>query len=199
MQTIFSRLYKPGSSFQQGTLLQLRNLINRRNVSKDTSGKFNETLDFFQLVVECHIMAAAMHFFSMSTQESTPSTNALVDKTPDEKWSAFKAILTRLVSRYVLVDSIANELKPPGPQDSQKPTLSDVVNPHKVRIAKEHNYSMTHQARIAAEHCYDDEANDKQQRQRCLPLWLQGSADEVTTNYQVQKASPDGVFNKLLC
>ena len=143
-------------------------------------------------------MAAAMHFFSMSTLESTPSTNALpvmVDKTPDEKWSAFKAILTRLVSRYVLVDSIANELKPPKPQDSQKPTLSDVVNPHKVRIAKEHNYSMTHQARIAAEHCYDGEANDKQQRQRCLPLWLRESADEVTTNYQVQKASPDGVFN----
>ena len=108
---------------------------------------------------------------------------------------AFKAILTRLVSYYVLVDSIANELKPPGPQDSRKPTLFDVVNPHKVRIAKKNNYSMTHQARIAAKHCYDGEANDKQQRQHCLPLWLRESTDEVATNYQVQKASRDGVFN----
>ena len=200
LQTIFSRLYKPGSSFQQGTLLQLRNLINRRNVSKDTSGKFNETLDFFHLVVECHIMAAAMHFFSMSTLESTPSTNALpsmVGKTPLEKWSTLKASLTRLVCRYVLVDSIASDLTPPDDSQHNDPTLSCVVNPHSVRIAEEHNHAMTHKARIAAEHCYASATHDKQQQKRCLPQWLCESYDQVTTCYQLQKASPDGISRVL--
>ena len=56
-------------------------------------------------------MAAAMHFFSMSTLEGTPSTNALpsmVGKTTQEKWSVLKAIL---VCRYVLVDNTASDLK----------------------------------------------------------------------------------------
>ena len=165
-------------------------------MSKDTSGKFNETLDFFQLVVECHIMAAAMHFFSMSTLEGAPSTNALpsmVGKTTQEKWSVLKALLTRLVCRYVLVDNIASYLNPP--KDSQQPPLSNTVNPHTVRIALEHNYAMTHQARIAAEHCYTRATHSKQQRKRRLPQWMHNSADEITTSYQVQKASPDGVFN----
>lgn len=104
---IFSRLYKAGSSFQGGTLLQLCNLINRRNVSADISGKFNEAVDFFQLVVECHIMVAAMHFFSLKTLDDTPSTNKLpsmVGKKPSEQWKAVQVFITELVDRYVLVD-----------------------------------------------------------------------------------------------
>ena len=49
LQTNFARLYKLGSSFQGGTLLQLRNLINHCNVSANTTGWFNETTDFFNL------------------------------------------------------------------------------------------------------------------------------------------------------
>ncbi len=104
-QTIFSRLYKTGSSFQGGTLLQLRNLINRRNVKADTAGKFNETLDFFQLVVECHIMAAAMHFFSMKSLDDTPSTNTLPSAIkPDQQWKVLSECVTKIVNRYVLVE-----------------------------------------------------------------------------------------------
>ena len=65
-QTIFKQLYKPGSSLQGGTLLQIRNLINRRNISVNVSGKFNEVLDFFSLVLLAHVLAASMHFFGMS-------------------------------------------------------------------------------------------------------------------------------------
>ena len=118
-------------------------------------------------------MAAAMHFFSRSTLKGTQSTNALpsmVGETPHEKWSVLKAILTRLVCRCVLVDSIASDLN--TPQDSQQPALSNMVNPHTVRIAEKHNYAMTHQARIAVEHCYASATSDKQQRKRCLPLWM---------------------------
>ena len=197
LQTVFSRLYKPGSNFQQGTLLQLRNLINRRNVSRDTSGKFNETLGFFQLVVECHIMAAAMHFFSMSTLEGTPSTNALPSmdgKSSNEKWSIFKSLLTKLVRRYVLVDEVASDLTTPSQQQAS-PNLVNQSNLHAIRIAAKHSYATTHQSRISTEHSYACTTHYKEQRKRCLPQWMLCSADEVATSHQVQKASPDGVFN----
>ncbi len=77
LKVIFQRLYKSGSSMDGGTLLQLKNLINRRNISANTSGKFNETIDFFELVVHCHIAAAAMYFFRMSINDQKPTTNAL--------------------------------------------------------------------------------------------------------------------------
>ena len=69
---VLYRLCKADSSFQGGTLFQLRNLINRCNVSANTTGRFNETIDSFQLVVECHIMAAAMHFFSIRNLQDAP-------------------------------------------------------------------------------------------------------------------------------
>ena len=101
-------------------------------------------------------MAAAMHFFSMSTLEGTPSTNALPSmmgkKKKHEKWSLFKALLTKLVCRYVLVENVANYLT--TPQDSHQTALSNMVNPHTIRIASEHNYAQCHQNRIATEHCY---------------------------------------------
>lgn len=193
MQSIFSRLYKPGTSFQHGTLLQLRNLINRRNVSKDTSGKFNESLDFFQLVVECHIMAAAMHFFSMSTLKDRPSTNAIPlmkGKKSFEKWLVFKSLLTKLVHRYVLVSKVSDLTTPPVPS-----TTASQCNPHANRIATEHNYPMTHQRRVASEHHYARKPEKRKPEKRSLPQWLQSSADEVTTPHEVQKTSPDGIFN----
>lgn len=65
LQIMWHRLYKGGSSLEGGTLQQLRNLINRRNISATTNvtGRVNEVEDFLELIVRCHIVAAAMHFF----------------------------------------------------------------------------------------------------------------------------------------
>ena len=75
IQMIFNRLYQSGSSLEGGTLLQLRNLINRRNVKRDISGKFNEAIDFFELVVTGYVISAALHFFSMRSVTDKPSRN----------------------------------------------------------------------------------------------------------------------------
>ena len=56
-----------------GTLLQLRNLINRRNISGDISGNFNAAIDFFQLVLTAYIVSATMHFFGMTSLKGTPT------------------------------------------------------------------------------------------------------------------------------
>ena len=86
------------------------------------------------------------------------------------------------------MENLANDLT--TQQDSHQTALSNMVNPHAVRIASEHNYAQCHQNRIATEHCYY-----KQQQKRCLPQWMWCSADKVVISHEVQKASPDGVFN----
>ena len=128
----------------------MRNLINRRNVRGDTSGKFNETIDFFQLIVECHILTAAMHFFSMQSLDDVPSTNALPDmegKKPYEKWSIFKGCITMLVNRYVMVDEVARQSSLSGSDDQVPADVAhhQQLNPHGTRIATEHCYAMSHQ------------------------------------------------------
>ena len=56
-----------------GTLLQLRNLINRRNISSDISGKFNAAIDFFVLVITAHALAAAMQYFGIDLLNGSPT------------------------------------------------------------------------------------------------------------------------------
>ena len=85
------RLYASGSSLDGGTLMQLRNLINRRNVSKDVTGRFNATVDYMQSVIDCHIVAAAMNYFGISKTTDNPSMNYGLDILAEsidstEKW-----------------------------------------------------------------------------------------------------------------
>ena len=55
-----------------GTPYQLQKLINKRNV-KDPSKHFAACEEFFLLVVEAHVLAAAQHLFSTPTLEDAPS------------------------------------------------------------------------------------------------------------------------------
>ena len=65
-QVIWTRLYKTDSSQDGGTIYQLRNLINRRNVVTDPKMDMNACEDFFELITNAHILAAAMQKFGMS-------------------------------------------------------------------------------------------------------------------------------------
>ena len=55
-----------------GTLFQLRNLINRRNVTKDPTSNMSACEDFFLHIVEAHILSAIMTAFGMSSLDDTP-------------------------------------------------------------------------------------------------------------------------------
>lgn len=55
-----------------GTLYQLRNLINWRNVVSDPSNDVNSCEDFFLLVLTAHILAAAMEILGMQSLSDTP-------------------------------------------------------------------------------------------------------------------------------
>ena len=75
MQVMMNRLFSGTSSQEGGTLFQLRNLINRRNVSHVTQGKVNEIEDFFELVTVCHIQAVFMLHFGMNDRKGFPTVN----------------------------------------------------------------------------------------------------------------------------
>ena len=59
-QVIWSLFYSTSSSSEHGTLYQLRNLINRRNVVATPMKDFIACDDFFITVLTGHIIAAAM-------------------------------------------------------------------------------------------------------------------------------------------
>ena len=59
-------VYKTDSSQDGGTMYQLRNLINRRNVVADPKKDMNACEDFFELITNAHILAAAMQMFDIN-------------------------------------------------------------------------------------------------------------------------------------
>jgi L1 cell adhesion molecule like protein len=58
-----------------GSLYQLRNLINRRNVTADPTSRVSACEDFFLHVLEVHILTACMTEFKMSSVNASPSTS----------------------------------------------------------------------------------------------------------------------------
>ena len=65
-------------------MFQLWNLIGRSNISNDPIHKFNESDDFFKLLISCYILAAAMELLKMKALDGIPSIST-VEK-PEELW-----------------------------------------------------------------------------------------------------------------
>ena len=53
-------MYSTCSGIDGGTLFQLRNVINRRNVVKDVKKDLNSCEEFMELITTAHILSAAM-------------------------------------------------------------------------------------------------------------------------------------------
>ena len=56
----------------ESTLFQLCNIIKRRNVNKSPKESFTACEEFFILVVEAHVKAAALKVFGMKSTSETP-------------------------------------------------------------------------------------------------------------------------------
>ena len=68
------------SAYDFGTLYQIKNLVNRRNVKADPSKNVNASEDFFLMVVHTHIIAAAMHELSTDSVDENPTAMGLTDE-----------------------------------------------------------------------------------------------------------------------
>ena len=199
-------MYQSGSSFEGGTPLQLRNLINRRNVKRDISGKFNEAIDLFKLVVTGYVIAAALYFFGMRSVTDKPMRNSpLCSSKEQDKWSCLQSVVANIVDQYVVVHELSySELGP---------VSTDVSDPRAVQIAIEHSYvedtttctvkssrhlSNPHASRIASEHCnlkQSPKSPGKDKKTRKLPPWLRSLAESSVISSYVKQRAPDGVFN----
>jgi hypothetical protein len=97
----------------RGTLYQLQKLINRRNVVKEPSKSVAPCEEFFLLVVETHVMAAAMQLFEMSSLDDTPCTtlfpDGCADQTSLERRRLLMVALRELVKHFVDIKAIFKE------------------------------------------------------------------------------------------
>jgi L1 cell adhesion molecule like protein len=88
---------------KRGTLYQLRNLINRRNVTNKVKSDVNTAEDFFELVVTGHIITSAMELLGMSSVDEVPSSQFV--PSPEEAGmrvdSERKSILMEVASHIV--------------------------------------------------------------------------------------------------
>lgn len=58
---------------QRGTLYHLRNLINRRNVTRKCKNSMNACKDFFETTVKGHVISCVMHLLGMSDVGGIPT------------------------------------------------------------------------------------------------------------------------------
>ena len=195
---MFDHLYKTGSNCDGGTLLQLRNLINRRNITKDITGRFNETINFAELVINCHIVAAGMKFFGLKSVSDEPTYNSAIMRAKNEpkqkQWKQMKVVVGRLVDRYVIVERFM-DIQPKVSIPRELSTRDVLENPHACRIWSEHSYCMQHSTRVASEHSYVQATTPPPAKKRKLPPCIQSTADHLHTAESIHSSAPDGVFN----
>ena len=86
---------------ERGTLYQLRNLINRRNVTTEVKSNVNANEDFLEVVVTGCVIVTAMKFLGMSSLNDIPHASHV----PSDSWmqedSVRKSILTDLSSSII--------------------------------------------------------------------------------------------------
>ena len=104
-----------------GTLMQLKNLINRKNVPSKPKADMNACEDFLDLVMTSHILAAGMDLLQMTSLEDDPHSPLLPPDFASQSSSKMKETLTNLskavVTQYTNLD-ILQEKSPAKKSDS---------------------------------------------------------------------------------
>ena len=72
LQVIWNQLYDKNSCSNRGTLVQLKHLINRRDVPTEPKANFHACDLFLTTVVKAHFIAAAMKELGMTSLEDMP-------------------------------------------------------------------------------------------------------------------------------
>lgn len=100
-QVFWKRLYKTSSSMERGTLYQIRNLLNRRNITKRPKGNVNAAEDFLEVIIISHVLAAVMTYLGMSSLHDVPSPSLISPDVWMEDDAERRRILTNISSSIV--------------------------------------------------------------------------------------------------
>lgn len=114
-----------------GTLFQLRNLINRRNVVTNPSKDMNACEDFFLLVVESHTLAAAMTVFQVSSVDDQPGDSTLFPEDsshlePVQRRNVLLLAVEQVLDKFVNL-SYGDESDRPSESDRVQAFACDVL------------------------------------------------------------------------
>ena len=123
-QVIWKRLYNCSSANEGGTLFQLRNLINCRNVIKKPKNAVTQCEEFFLLVVKAHIVCAAMTLFGMASVEDDPAVSDIFpsgcqELEPKQQRNILVLAAQRIVDKYV---NISVPKYQDCPEDTEDPS-----------------------------------------------------------------------------
>lgn len=103
IQVVWTRLYCKGTSSEKGTLLQLKNLINRTSVPRDPKNDVNSSEEFFEIVFAAHAISAVMVHFDMEsvndTIKSMPADISTCD--PKTKCDILHSALKNIIRNHV--------------------------------------------------------------------------------------------------
>lgn len=122
------RYYVTKSSRERGTLYQLRNIINRRNVVSDVSKGYHATAAFIDLVTECHIITAALEHLNMESPSSECKSlpQNISDLDSESKKAFILQICTAIVDKYFLND-VSQSLNKIETEDQSTSSSEDKV------------------------------------------------------------------------
>ena len=152
--------------------MQLKNIINRRNIGKDINGRVNEAEDFLELVINCHLISAAMHYFSMESVSDTPHSNGfdsqISQKSLNECTRLFRSRMDDIIQQYVISRAFTSPVLDP---------TESHVNSHASRIHHEHTYGF-----VPPQH-------------RHFPLSISDVFPREHASESVRALVPDGVFS----
>ena len=89
-----------------GTLLQLRNILNRSSVPTDPKKDVNAAEDFLEVVLIGHVVAAGMEILGMETMKDQPNDTFPLSEplSKSQKEQVLKSIAHDLVSKFVNLD-----------------------------------------------------------------------------------------------
>ena len=131
LQVIWNRLYSTSSAMDGATLYQLRNVINRRNVTKDPTKNVAACEEFFSLVAEAHILAAAVNVFGMNSLDSTPSCELFpqgcIALSSQERRKVLMSAAHKVLDQFVDISFGSSAAETPPSQDHVNEYACDVM------------------------------------------------------------------------
>ena len=86
---------------ERGTLYQLRNLLNRRNVTKQPMSDVNANEDFIEVVVVAYILVAVMSYLGMKSLDDVPSVSIISPDLWMEDDSVRRSVLCDIAAAIV--------------------------------------------------------------------------------------------------
>ena len=106
-------MYKTTSGLDGGTLFQIRNLINRRNVITDVSKDMNACEDFLHLTTSAHIFTAAMQLLGA---KSVPELHAKIIASPNQS-ALLSTLAHSICNQYVELNFTPSKIAGAGQLD----------------------------------------------------------------------------------